>query len=55
MGKNKSKQRNMAIPVENHDTAAWANIADTAPESGVMEPDETQVKNAKEYVDDNEK
>ena len=55
MAKNKSKERFMAMPVEKHDTAAWANIDDMKPVSRVTIPSEVQVRNAKEYVDTNEK
>ena len=55
MAKNKFKEKDMAKPIENHDTAAWANIDELKPDSNVSIPDEGQVINAKEYVDDNEK
>lgn len=55
MGKNKYKEKNMSMPVEKHETAAWVNIEGTKPVSGVMEPNELQVDNAKDYVDENEK
>lgn len=49
------KEKYMAKPIEKHDTAAWANIEKTYPESKVMIPSEAQVQNAKKYVDTNEK
>ncbi|HHV29012.1 CDIF630_02480 family spore surface protein [Acetivibrio mesophilus] len=55
MAENKYKQKNMATPIEKHDTAAWANIEKEKPDSKVPIPSETQVKNAKEYVDTNQK
>lgn len=55
MAKNKTKQKHMATPVESHQTAAWANMHKTKPVSQVNIPDEIQVKNAKEYVDTNQK
>jgi len=55
MGKNKFKEKNMATPIENQETAAWANIADMKPVSRVPIPDYVQVKNAKEWVDTNQK
>lgn len=55
MSKNKYKGKNVAKPIENHETAAWANIEGTMPVSEVMQPDELQVENAKDYVDENEK
>ena len=54
-GKNKYKEKNMAMPIEKHDTAAWANIEKTRRVSGVTEPGEQQVRNAKDYVDANQK
>lgn len=48
---NKFKKR----PIEKHETAAWANIEGTEPISNVNIPSETQVVNAKEYVDTNQK
>ncbi|NLW01663.1 MAG: DUF3787 domain-containing protein [Clostridiaceae bacterium] len=55
MAKNKYKEKNMAMPIEKHDTAAWANIEKTRRVSGVTEPGEQQVRNAKDYVDANQK
>lgn len=42
-------------PLENHKTAAWANIETTKSVSNVAEPNKMQTKNAKDYVDENEK
>ncbi|MGI5892648.1 MAG: CDIF630_02480 family spore surface protein [Bacillota bacterium] len=43
-------------PVENHKTAAWANMETVDDEkSKIFHPDISQVVNAKEYVDGNEK
>lgn len=55
MAKDKNKQRFMAMPIERHDTAAWANIEKLKSVSNVSVPDDEQVRNAKEYVDSNEK
>ena len=55
MADNKYKEKNMAMPVENNATAAWANQSEMKPVSHVNIPDEIQVRNAKEYVDTNEK
>jgi len=55
VAKNKFKQHFMAKQIEHHCTAAWANIEKTKPESNVTIPSENQVRNAKEYVDSNEK
>jgi len=42
-------------PIEKHETAPWANIEKTKPVSNVAIPNETEVINAKEWVDENEK
>lgn len=55
MAKNKYKQTHMDTPIENNDTAAWANTKKMKPASKVNIPDEVQIRNAKEYVDSNEK
>lgn len=55
MAKNNYKEKNLQKPVENHATAAWANIEEAKPVSNVNIPAEVQVRNAKEYVDTNEK
>ncbi|MDF2590785.1 MAG: hypothetical protein K0S75_251 [Clostridia bacterium] len=52
---NKFKEKFVAMPIEKHDTAAWANEEDAKPVSNVNIPSEIQVRNAKEYVDSNEK
>jgi hypothetical protein len=49
------KEKFMTVPIENHETAAWANLERTKPLSNVNIPDEDEVMNAKEYVDTNEK
>ncbi|HEX3014927.1 MAG TPA: DUF3787 domain-containing protein [Desulfobacteria bacterium] len=55
MAENKAKEKFMARPIEQHRTAAWANIEKTDPESNVAIPNETEVINAKEWVDGNQK
>jgi hypothetical protein len=55
MAKNKYKEKFMAKPVENHDTAAWANQSAFKAVSKVYLPNEEQIINAKEYVDTNQK
>jgi len=42
-------------PIENHNNASWANIERKKNSSGVTIPSEEQVRNAKQYADDNEK
>lgn len=51
----KKKGQNPRMPVEKHDTAAWANIEKKKTHSKVTMPSDYQVINAKEYVDENEK
>jgi hypothetical protein len=55
MAKNKYKEKNMGRPIENHETAAWANISQLKEVSQVTIPDIEQVENAKDYVDENQK
>ncbi len=55
MDENNLKEKQMIRQIEKHDTAAWANISTMKPVSNVSIPDETQVINAKEYVDSNQK
>lgn len=55
MAENRYKEKHMAMPIEKHDTAAWANIMKTKEISNVTIPDEMHVRDAKEYVDSNEK
>ncbi len=55
MADNKSKERFMARPIERHDTAAWANIEKRKRVSNVTIPSETHVRDAKDYVDANQK
>lgn len=55
MAENRFKEKHMAMPIEKHDTAAWANIESKKPDSNVTMPSEIQVRNAKEHVDTNEK
>lgn len=55
MVENKFKQKNNSTPIENHKTAAWANIEKLKQTSKVPIPNETEVRNAKEWVDTNQK
>ncbi len=55
MAKNKFKEKFMAGPIEQHDTAAWANIERRKEVSNVTMPSEMQVIDAKEHVDSNQK
>lgn len=49
------KDTHVKTPIENHETAAWANISDKKPVSEVPIPSKNEVRNAKDYVDANEK
>ncbi len=55
MPEGNNKQNNFQKPIENHKTAAWANIEKTKRVSNVAEPSDMQTDNAKDYVDENEK
>ena len=55
MAKNRFKEKNMSSQIENHKTAAWSNVSSSKKASKVNIPDDIQVRNAKEYVDSNEK
>lgn len=55
MAANKFKEKHMGVPIEKHDTAAWADIEKTKPVSNVTIPDELQVNNARDYVNENQK
>lgn len=52
---NRYKEFHMETPVENQATAAWASMDRLDEESGVNYPDELQVINAKEFVEENQK
>ncbi|SHK04459.1 CDIF630_02480 family spore surface protein [Paramaledivibacter caminithermalis] len=52
---NKHKEKNMATPIEKHETAAWANIESVKKDSRVPLPSTFEVENAKEWVDKNQK
>ena len=54
MDKNRYKEKNMQ-PIENHATAAWANQSKLKAVSKVNIPDEQQVENARDYVNENQK
>ncbi|MCW3489442.1 DUF3787 domain-containing protein [Dethiobacter alkaliphilus] len=55
MADKKFKQTFMGMPIEKHDTAAWADIEDMKAISQVNLPAEEDIRNAKEYVDTNQK
>lgn len=51
----KKKDYNLGVPVEKHDTAAWADIEYKKSHSQVTMPAQEQIINAKEHVDSNQK
>jgi hypothetical protein len=55
MEKNNFKQKFQGMPIEKHDTAASANISYVKPISKVPIPNENEIRNAKDWVDANEK
>jgi len=55
MSMNKRDGKAWKMPIEKHTTAAWANIKDTKPVSKVPVPTEKSVRDAKDWVDSNEK
>jgi hypothetical protein len=55
MSDNKHKEKSMSIPIEKHETAAWANIEHIKKNSRVPLPSKFEVENAKEWVDKNQK
>lgn len=55
MGTIKIKAENKKTPIEQHDTAAWANTEYLKPVSQVSVPSEIETFNAKEWVDSNQK
>jgi hypothetical protein len=55
MSKKTIKNCSFETPIEKHETAAWANIEETKPVSNVTIPSESETRNAKDWVDSNEK
>ncbi|QAT39213.1 DUF3787 domain-containing protein [Clostridium sp. JN-9] len=55
MVKPKDKKNSNNQPIENHNTAAWADVKEAKEISNVAIPSENQVINAKKWVDTNEK
>ena len=55
MAKNIERAKSQKKPIEKHDTAAWANIESLKPVARVHLPSEEEVRNAKVYVDSNQK
>ncbi len=55
MSMNKRDGKAWKLPIEKHTTAAWANIANTKDVSKVPIPSEKNVRDAKDYVDGNQK
>ncbi|MDI3548368.1 MAG: hypothetical protein PWR10_2020 [Halanaerobiales bacterium] len=55
MAKNKFKEKINEMPIENHRTAAWANIEKMKKESRVPIPNNIDVEFAKKWVEENQK
>jgi hypothetical protein len=55
MSDNKFKEHFMGVPIEKHDTAAWQYTEDLKPISKVFIPTKTSVRDAKDWVDSNQK
>lgn len=55
MPKHNAKSTRKKKPIENHETASWANSESVKRDSGVNKPSEIEVGNAREYVDSNQK
>lgn len=57
MTNNKRTKKNTTVPpsIESHETAAWANRETILPGSNVRIPNHTEVRNAKDWVDANQK
>ena len=55
MSRNNYKDSHVNTPIEQHDTAAWANINKQKAVSKVLIPSDAQVANSKEHVDTNQK
>lgn len=53
---NRYKEKSMKTPIENHQTAAWtSHVIENKPESNVQIPCRESVRDAKDYVDANQK
>jgi hypothetical protein len=53
---NRYKEKSMRTPIENHQTAAWtSHIVKNKEEGNVQIPSDDSVRNAKDYVDANQK
>jgi hypothetical protein len=50
-----TKQERKNVAIESHQTAAWANTEKVEPASNVSIPNSNEVRNAKDWVDSNEK
>ncbi|HEY8909176.1 MAG TPA: DUF3787 domain-containing protein [Desulfosporosinus sp.] len=55
MSDSQNKERLKPRPIEQHTTAAWANIENVKELSNVAIPSEIEVGNAKDWVDTNQK
>ncbi|ADL52535.1 CDIF630_02480 family spore surface protein [Clostridium cellulovorans] len=55
MSQNRSNEKITTVPIERHDTAAWANMEKQQGITNVNIPSDFEVDNAKDHVDTNEK
>lgn len=55
MSRETIKSCGFKTPIEKHETASWANISKTKSVSKVTIPSNTETRNAKDWVDINEK
>lgn len=55
MSRETIKSCGFKTPIEKHETASWANISKTKSVSKVTIPSNTETRNAKDWVDSNEK
>ncbi|WP_017417102.1 CDIF630_02480 family spore surface protein [Clostridium tunisiense] len=55
MAENKYKEKHMAMPIENFATAPLANRDHLQPRTRVNIPNNNEIRNAKDWVDANQK
>jgi hypothetical protein len=55
MAENRYKEKHMAVPIENYATAPLSNRERLQPRTGVNLPNESELRNAKDWVDANQK
>ena len=55
MSQNRESEKFTTLPIEKHDTAAWANMEKQQRITNINLPSDFEVDNAKDHVDTNEK